>query len=138
MPGSELCLRSDGDGCCHPRARSIFKMWAYISLVNRFQDFFISTHFVPASFLMMFIFLLTLASADVILVCCFHVILLSKVTPRYVCCSSILSGVSSKVSLPGWILGESVKRVPVGFSLLMVAHHCSAHVTTLSREICFL
>jgi hypothetical protein len=58
----------------------------------------------------------------VILVCCFHVILLSKVTPRYVCCSLILSGVSSKVSLPGWILGESVKRVPVGFSLLMVAH----------------
>ena len=31
---------------------------------------------------------------------------LSKVTPRYVCCSSILSGVSSKVSLPGWILRE--------------------------------
>jgi hypothetical protein len=44
---------------------------------------------------------------------CFHVILLSKVTPRYVCCSSILSGVSSKVSLPSWILGESVKRVPI-------------------------
>jgi hypothetical protein len=71
---------------------------------------------------------------------CFHVILLSKVTPRYVCCSLILSGVSSKVSLPGWILGESVKRVPVGFSLLMVAHHCSAHVveecTTGPNHIC--
>jgi hypothetical protein len=31
--------------------------------------------------------------------------------------ASILSGVSSKVSLPSWILGESVKRVPVVFFL---------------------
>jgi hypothetical protein len=27
-----------------------------------------------------------------------------------------LSGVSSNVSLPGWIFGESVKRVPVVFN----------------------
>jgi hypothetical protein len=39
------------------------------------------------------------------------------VTVTIICCSSILSGVSSKVSLPSWILGESVKRVPVGFFL---------------------
>ena len=101
--------------CCHPRVGSIFKMWAYISLVNIFQDFSISTRFCSCKFSHdVHFFLLALASAGVI--CCFQVIILSKVTRRYDCCSSILSGVSSNVSLPGWIFGESVKRVPVVFN----------------------
>lgn len=52
-------------------------------------------------------FFLAFVSADVIS--------LSNVTPRYVCWSSILSGVLPKLIRTGWFSEESVKRVPVSF-----------------------
>ena len=68
----------------------------------------------------------------------FQVILLSNVTPRYVCWSSYLSVALPRASFPGLGFVDSEKRVAVDFSLLIVTHQLSAHAAIFSRANCIL
>ena len=66
-------------------------------------------HWVPASFLSKAI--LRLAFASALLICVFHVCLLSKVIPRYVALSVCCSSVSSNIIFMGFDLVDKVKSV---------------------------
>ena len=76
---------------------------------------------VPASFLIVARFHLALASA--VCTCCFQVMRLSKVTPRYVASSATASGVSPNLIFPAFCFLESVNSVADDLSTLMLTHH---------------
>ena len=47
-------------------------------------------------------------------------------------------GLLPMVNFTGCVLGDSVKRVAVVFSLLMLTHHSFAQLATVSKAVCIL